>query len=229
MRNPCRSERDAFRIAVGCALVAASTLLLGLLVAPVYGYAVFGAVATAALAFVLVGKEPAGPARLREAAESAPPERAKTRHRILVVANESLAGAELRREIMRRVELWPELFVVAPALTSRSHLWASDVDHELEEAQRRLRATLDWAEVQGLEARGEVSDPDPLTAIEDALRRFRADEVIIAIHPPERSNWLEPGVVDRVREELEIPVRQVVVDLEHDRVEIEPDALSAAV
>jgi hypothetical protein len=49
-------------------------------------------------------------------------------------------------------------------------------------------------------------------AIEDGLRRFGADEVIVSTHPPGKSNWLESGLVERLREELDLPVTHVVVD-----------------
>ena len=53
--------------------------------------------------------------------------------------------------------------------------------------------------------------------MEDALRRFPADEVIISTHPPGRSNWLERDVVERARERFDMPVTHVVVDLERER------------
>ena len=227
MVNPFRSEQDAFRIAVGSALIAGASLLLGSLTDPVYGYALLSAGAAAGLAYILVARDSERRQRLREAAAVPHPAAPTDRHRILVVANEALTGAELRGEIMRRVELWPELFVIAPALSSRSHYWASDYDHELEEARGRLEATLAWAAEQGFEAAGEVGDPDPLTAIEDALRRFGADEVIIATHPPAQSSWLESGLVERVREELDVPVTHVVVDLERHLLGIEPELLGS--
>jgi hypothetical protein len=67
----------------------------------------------------------------------------------------------------------------------------------------------------GLAARGQVGDHhDPNTAIEDALREFPADELVISTHPPERSRWLEGGVVERARTEIPLPLTHVVVDLE---------------
>ena len=47
----------------------------------------------------------------------------------------------------------------------------------------------------GLKAKGEIGDSDPNVAIEDALRVFPADEIVISTHPAERSRWLERGVV----------------------------------
>ena len=61
---------------------------------------------------------------------------------------------------------------------------------------------------------GEVGDGDPLQAIEDALRTFGADEIVISTHPEGRSNWLERNVVGAARERFDVPITHVVVDLE---------------
>ena len=68
----------------------------------------------------------------------------------------------------------------------------------------------------GLEVEGEVGDGDPIQAIEDAVRTFQPDELIISTHPPGRSHWLERGVVERARERFELPLIHVVVDLDAD-------------
>ena len=52
--------------------------------------------------------------------------------------------------------------------------------------------------------------------MEDALRTFGADEIIISTHPPGRSNWLERGVVEKARERFPVPITHVVVDLERE-------------
>ena len=69
----------------------------------------------------------------------------------------------------------------------------------------------------GLDAAGEIGDGDPVQAIEDAVRTFRPDEVIVSTHPPGRSQWLERGVIDRARERFALPLTHVVVDLDADR------------
>ena len=66
----------------------------------------------------------------------------------------------------------------------------------------------------GLEAEGEIGDGDPIQAIEDAIRTFRPDELILSTHPAGRSHWLERGVVEKARERFEIELTHVVVDLE---------------
>ena len=54
-------------------------------------------------------------------------------------------------------------------------------------------------------------------AIGDALRIFPADEIVISTHPQATSRWLENGVVDRAREEIDLPITHVVVDLAAER------------
>jgi GABA permease len=65
----------------------------------------------------------------------------------------------------------------------------------------------------GMDARGEIGDADPLQAIEDAVRTFAPDELVISTHPEGRSHWLERGVVEAAKERFELPVTHVVVDL----------------
>jgi GABA permease len=209
---PVKSERDAFRIAYGSALLIVAAVLLGALVHPALGVAVLVVGAGAALLWDLRTQDPDRRQPLREAAGSARPS-ADGRRQILVVANETLCGDELRDELAGRGSEDPVLRVVAPVLPSRSHYVASDIDRELAEARDRLDETLSWALERGLTATGRVSDMTPLTAIEDELRTFPADELLISTHPPQRSRWLESGLVERAREELEIPVTHVVVDL----------------
>jgi hypothetical protein len=210
MRMPVKSEGDAFRIAYGGALLIVAAVLLGALVHPAVGVAVLVVCGAAAVLWDVRTKDPDRRQPLREAAGQARRE-SDGRRRILVVANETLCGDELRDELARRED--PVLRVVAPVLPSRAHYVASDIDRELGEARARLDDTLAWADDRGLAATGRVSDMTPLTAIEDELRSFPADELLISTHPPRRSRWLESGLVERAREELEIPVSHVVVDL----------------
>ena len=142
------------------------------------------------------------------------------KHRVLVVANETVGGGALLEEIRNRSQgRDSEILVVTPALTaSRTAHWASDVDEAMEMARQRMELSLIAIGELGIEAKGEVGDSDPNVAIEDALRVFAADEVVISTHPPHRSRWLEQGVVERAREEIDLPITHVVVDLTAEHV-----------
>ncbi len=138
-------------------------------------------------------------------------------YRVIVMANQTVGGRALLDEIKSRCQgRRSEILVVVPALTSSPlEHWASDVDAAIAEARQRLEDSLRAMESAGLAARGDVGDHhEPNAALEDALRYFAADEVIISTHPPHRSRWLERGVVDRARREVPLPITHVVVDLE---------------
>jgi hypothetical protein len=214
MHNPLRSEADAFRWVVVIGVAALSVIVLTLLTRPVIGVA-WGA---ALLGFG------AGLA-YRNSRGSLPRSVAVTRggdgkRRLLVVANETVGGDALLAEIRNRSRgRNSEVLVVTPALTaSRAAHWASDVDEAMEMARQRMELSLIAIGGLGIEAKGEIGDSDPNVAIEDALRAFPADEIVISTHPPHRSRWLEHGVVERAREEIDLPVTHVVVDLATERV-----------
>jgi hypothetical protein len=213
MHNPLRSEADAFRWAVIVGGGAVSVIVLTLLTRPV-----FGVVWAAALIGFGVG------VAYRGARGSLPRDVDLTRggdgkYRLLVVANETVGGEALLDEIRDRCRgRQSEILVVTPALaSSRAAHWASDVDEAMELARQRMELSLIAIGELGLKAKGEIGDSDPNMAIEDALRVFSADEIVISTHPPERSRWLEHGVVDRAREQIDLPISHVVVDLAADR------------
>jgi GABA permease len=206
MRNPFGTEAEAFSFVLVCVGLFAAVALAGILAGGWVALVVFVLLA-AGVAFYVKGEPeaPAEPVRSREGSD---------RHRILVVANETVAGQALRGEIVRRAREGSDVLVVCPALNSPIRHWASDEDGARAEAERRLTASLGALSSSGVEARGEVGDADPLQAMDDALRTFGADEIVISTHPPGRSNWLEKGVIDRARERYPVPITHVVVDLE---------------
>lgn len=134
--------------------------------------------------------------------------------RILVIANETVTGRVLHQTILDRAAGagGVELLVVAPALNSRLRHWLSDVDRARRAAELRLDHCLEILWTYGLDASGAVGDADPMQAIEDGLRAFPADEIVIATHPPGRSHWLEHRLVERARHRFPQPVVHVVVD-----------------
>jgi hypothetical protein len=214
VRNPIRSETDAFYVACGGAVLIGVSVALGALLDPLVGAALFAGAIVGALVWEIATKDPDRRRPLMEAAAGRRPAPAG-RSQVLVIANRTLAGEELRDELRRRADGGAELRFVAPILSSRIHYFASDVDRELKEAHGRLAAALAWAQAEGLDATGKVGDPSTaLGAIEDELRLFGADEVIISTHPPGKSNWLETGIVERLRDELDIPVTHLTVDLD---------------
>jgi hypothetical protein len=213
MENPFRSEEAAFRFLL-LTLAALGAIVLASIVGGVWP----GVGVTLFLAAVAVGFY------LRHGRPAAPPLRAPTRRsadgelRILVVANETVGGETLLDCIRQKAEgVREEVLVVAPALNSPLRHWASDEDGARAAAEERVRRSVARLEAAGVRVRGTVGDADPLQAIEDALRTFGADEVVISTHPEGRSHWLERGVVNAARARFAVPITHVVVDLASDR------------
>jgi hypothetical protein len=212
MRIPLGSEREAFRLTIAAVAVVGAAVLIGWLTEALVGAAVLSLAVAVAVVAYLRAANPDRPASLRRAAHQAHPHGAFPGERhVLVIANETLSGAELRERILGLDGERTEIDILAPVLTSRLHYGVSDIDREIREARTRLERSLAWARERGIVARGEVGDPSPTTAIEDALRDFGADEVIVVTHPGERETWQERGELERLRRELDVPVTHVVV------------------
>jgi hypothetical protein len=223
VRNPVRSETDAFYIAVGSAVVLGASVALGALVAPLVGIALCVGAVAGAFIWEVATTDPDRRRPLREAAVAGRRNARPGRRRVLVVANRTLVSDTLRAELARRERDGADVRVVVPILASRIHYMASDIDAELREARERLDDTLAWARAEGLRLTGRVGDPSiALGAIEDELRLSGADDVIICTLPRGRSNWLETGIVERLREDLDIPITHKVVDLEAARTTAAP-------
>ncbi|HWL33130.1 MAG TPA: universal stress protein [Gaiellaceae bacterium] len=209
-RNPFRSEAEAYRfllLTVGYFAL----IVVGASIATWLGVVVFAVLTTAAVVLWLRSRSnepvlrPAVPTRSAAADE----------RRILVIANETVGGSELLAILRRKAEgVNEQVLVVCPALNSQVRTWASDEDGARAAAQQRLDKSLARLRRDGVQAQGEVGDGDPLQAIEDALRTFGADEIVISTHPEGRSNWLERNVVGSARDRFDVPITHVVVDLE---------------
>jgi hypothetical protein len=216
MKNPLRSEAEAYRFLLGTIVYFGAIVLAALVGGTWWGVGVFAALTAVALVWFFQ----------RETVP--PPPKTAPRHRggedekrILVVANETVGGRTLREMIHKRSEgVREEVLVVTPALNTPLRHWTSDEDKAREAARERLDASLAQLREAGINVRGEVGTDDPLQAIEDALRTFGADEVILSTHPEGRSNWLERGVVDAARERFAVPITHVVVDLDRESEEV---------
>ncbi|HWH04910.1 MAG TPA: universal stress protein [Gaiellaceae bacterium] len=209
MRNPLRSEADAFRFVL-YTIAYFALIVVAALAHPGLGVLVFVGL-TGTILYRVLGTR--GRVEEREVVE--PVTTADGGHRILVIANETVGGGELLDVIRQKSQSVDEqVLVVVPALNTPLRHWASDDDGARAAAQERLEASLSRLREEGIEARGEVGDGDPVQAIEDALRTFGADEIVISTHPEGRSNWLERDVVASARERFATPITHVVVDLD---------------
>lgn len=213
MRFPVRSETDAFRLTVGTATLVCVALIVGLLSSALVGAIAFAAFGLLALSAYLASADRERRQPLREAAEATHPRGARdgARH-VLVLANESLRGEQLRERIAGAEGERVELDVLAPVLSSRTHLAYTDIDAETRRARERLERSLGWARTQGFLAHGRVGDAiSPIASLEDELRDFGADEVIVVTSGPQPDHWHEREEMRRLRAELDVPVVQVAL------------------
>ncbi|MGH2972378.1 MAG: hypothetical protein ACRDNM_02110 [Gaiellaceae bacterium] len=212
MRNPLRSEAEAFRFLI--AVIIGALVIVG----AAYINTWLG-VAAAILAVVGIGwwlkQEPVPGAA--DPPQKIAAETPEGTHRVLVLANETVGGAALRAELERVRQPGTELLVVAPALNSPVRHWVSDTDGARADAEERLNQSVASLAAAGFTVRGEVGDSEPLTAIEDAMRTFGADEIVISTHPEGRSHWLEQDLVGKAQERFALPITHIVVDLAAER------------
>ena len=215
MRNPLRSEAEAFRFLL-LTIAYFALIVVGAIINTWVGLAVFVVLTLAVvyIAFVRGRDEP--PPRVAPTLAHPADER-----RILVIASETVGGETLHAMIRQKSEGYrTNVLVVAPAQPSPLQHLASDDDPSRRAALERVDATLARLRDAGFSAQGQVGDSDPLQAIEDALRTFGPDEIIISTHPEGRSHWLERNVVENARERFAVPITHVVVDLESQSSEI---------
>lgn len=133
--------------------------------------------------------------------------------RLLVIANETIAGEGLHQKIREMVAEGGRVIIVAPALSSRLKYVFSDVDEPREEAHERLDSSIKLLHASGIEAEGEVGDANPVRCFEDSVAIFEPDAVLVSTHPEGRSHWLERGEVEKIRAKTDLPVEHVEVDL----------------
>jgi hypothetical protein len=137
--------------------------------------------------------------------------------RILVVANETVAGRPLIDAVKRRAEGEDvHVHVICP-LNQPRHGYVIYEDHVRDAVENRLKMTLALLHEADIEADGAVEDPDPYSAVMDALGEEDYDEIVVSTHPETRSGWLRQGLVDRLQRATRRDVEHVVVDLDVER------------
>lgn len=212
--EPERSEKNTLRLVIAAGLLATllaiSAVLWGREALWLAGGLIIGVVAGAILL-----KRP-----VRRPGGKRPVNRPKQadKHYVLVVANQTLSGEALHREIVHRSSsLNTEVEIVCPAHNSAPGQGPSNEEEERKRVQRSLEKMTNQLQSAGVLARGRVGTDDPIATLKAAMRKFPADEVIISTHPYGSSNWLERDVVEYARNHFPVPITHVIVDLEHEK------------
>jgi hypothetical protein len=129
--------------------------------------------------------------------------------RLLIAAGAAAATAdEVPPQIRSLIRNASEVLLIAPVLTSKLHLWTSDVDHARHEADERLGAIL----APDSQVRSERGSEVPLTAFDDAVRAFQPDRILIALRAADHAAWQEERLVDRLKQRFDIPITVFELD-----------------
>jgi phosphopantetheine adenylyltransferase len=126
---------------------------------------------------------------------------------VLVIANETVLGDALLNKIRERAQRGQASFlIIAPQSDP------SESAHP--EAERRLKRAVSELRGEGLDVHGQVAHPDPFSAALEAIGEVGVDEIIVSTFGPEKSGWLRRDLVERLRNETNLPVEHVMATSE---------------
>ncbi len=154
--------------------------------------------------------------------------------RYLVVANQTLQGAELREELRKRIEAGPSSFYVLVPNTSAAHLYvvraegkavkadrggtefllrprpepATDEDATAHARQRLNQMLADLAAL-GVPVEGDLGGSHPLDAMKKVLSDHQFDEIIVATLPRHVSRWLRADLPHQAERQFRLPVTTI--------------------
>ena len=131
--------------------------------------------------------------------------------RVIVVPTASISESLLQTVVWAHAGQDAEIHVVAPASNiSRLDWLTNDEGAARGDARELADSTAEAAPSENVQA--DVGDSDPLQTIEDALRSFPADEVIIITLPDESASWLESGAGEEAQRRFAVPVTHLIAD-----------------
>lgn len=129
-------------------------------------------------------------------------------HTTLAVANRTASGDELLEALRRRAEEFThdeyrQLFIVLVPQEGGD-------GQSSRRARTRLKLVIDRLHVRGMYAAGMIGDPDPYTAITNALQYFRVDDIVVSTFAETKSGWLRSDLIERLRRTTGKPIEHVV-------------------
>jgi hypothetical protein len=124
---------------------------------------------------------------------------------VLVVANRTVLGAPLLDAIRARAARSPASFlIISPQ---------GDGEGSYEEAEKRLLRAVTLLRSEGLDVHGQISHPDPYSAVMQTIADERVDELIVSTFPDARSGWLRRDLLGRLRADTKLPLEHVEVEI----------------
>jgi hypothetical protein len=135
---------------------------------------------------------------------------------LLIVANRTLGGEKLLETVRAHAASGETHFrLVVPQSKPSAGLVIYD-EAVRESAQVRVDLAMSLLAREGIQATGEVGDPDPFSATMDAIAERRPDGIVVSTHPVTQSGWLRRDLIERIQNASGLPVEHIVTDLEQD-------------
>ena len=133
--------------------------------------------------------------------------------KLLVLTSEPISAQQLRDALPGGVDLdRTEVMLVAPALQeSGIRFWVNDVDEAIERARKIEQESVESLGAEGVTARGDTGESDPVQAIQDALQTFPADRILVFTHPGSDKRYREDFDPGELEERFGRPVDQAPV------------------
>ncbi|MBV9805324.1 MAG: hypothetical protein JO130_19150 [Solirubrobacterales bacterium] len=128
--------------------------------------------------------------------------------KLLVLTSEPITAQQLRSALGADGDpADAEVMVVVPALAdSAFKFWMSDADDAIARAEEVRRASVDQLGEAGVPATGDTGESDPYTAIEDALKTFDADRIVLFTHGGDTQRYREDLDESEIAERFGRPV-----------------------
>jgi hypothetical protein len=149
---------------------------------------------------------------------------------ILVVANETLAGAKLLEVVMERSAHYgsESRVVVCVPRNKPKHGNIIYDDFVFDAAKVRIDLARRFLRDQGIDAIGDIGDTDPYTAAMDAVAEHHPDEIIVSTYPATVSGWLRRDLIERIEQASGLPVTHVVQDIDAEGIPFKVTLVVAA-
>jgi len=184
MRNPLRSESEAFRFLL-VVIVGALVIVAGATVNTWLGVAAAVVVVVGIIWWLMQEALPGTVEPAHKVDPSTP-----GGHRVLVVAMPGTSSVTVSPDAT-------EIVVTVPALASKLEAATGAVDDRRADAEQTALSLTRRLSRPGVSVRGEVGADNPWLAAEDVLRTFGADAIVVAG---------DAAVADQIRGRVTVPV-----------------------
>ena len=128
---------------------------------------------------------------------------------VLVVANRTAGSDELLEALRERAARGPATFHLVVPSTARGVSWVADMNAGTDAAEHDLEGALERLRGAGLDIDGEIGDPDPVAAVQDAANSASYEEVIVSTLQKHVSKWLKLDLPSKAAHATGLPVTHV--------------------